>query len=353
MALSCSKKEETIKIGVILPLSGEGATLGVDCENGIRLAVEDYNKDHEKKVRINYEDSQGNPETAVSAFNKLVAQGTSIIIGDLFSSPTLAMATLADKHKVLLLSPGASNPKLSNSSKYVFRDYPSDNFEGKLIAKNILGQGIKDVGIIFPNNDYGVGLKDVFAASFENIGGKILIAESYSDNTIDFRSLVVKALSKNLQALYLPGYYQSIGRIAVQVKQLGQKIPLFSNVGVEDPQLFTIAGNAVDGLRYTAPAVDLKSADKEVNSFVNQYKSVYGKDPGFPAAYGFDSANLLFSSIEQRGANPDSIRAALLSNQFEGVTGTAKFDSSGDVVKPFVIKVAKQGNFQILKKTEY
>jgi branched-chain amino acid transport system substrate-binding protein len=163
------KGEKEIKIGVILPLTGDGASLGEDCKNGIEIAKDEFNEKG-MKIVLFYEDSQGKPDKAINAFYKLVGTGVKIIIGDLFSSPTLAIAPLAEKNKVFIFSPGASNPKLSGISRYVFRNYPSDNFEGEIIAKYIKKKGYSKVALLYPNNEYGVGLKNVLQKLFLNWG---------------------------------------------------------------------------------------------------------------------------------------------------------------------------------------
>ncbi len=350
---TCGKKDAgEIKVGVILPLTGEGASLGEDCKLGVELAANQVAPN--LKIRLQVEDSQGKPAVAVSAFNKLKANGIRLIIGDLFSAPTLALAPLADRESVLLFSPGASNPQLSGISKYVFRNYPSDNFEGKLIAKYIMNQGYKTVAVLYPTNDYGVGLKAVFAEHYLKIGGTVIAQEGYEEKETDFRTQLAKVSSGNgnADALYLPGYYAAIGRISTQAKELGLNLPIYSNIGVEDPRLFEIAGNSVDGLTYTAPAFSLELADQTVQTFIEQFKVNFGKNPGFPAAHGYDTGKILFSLIGKYGASPDSIRINLLEGQFTGVTGTMKFDENGDVLKKFVVKIITNNEFLYLDDIE-
>jgi len=349
--IGCEKKEKEIKIGAILPLTGDAASLGEDCKNGIEIALDKFKKKG-MKIVLYYEDSQGKPDIAVNAFNKLVGTDVKIIIGDLFSSPTLAISPLVERNKVFLFSPGASNPKLSGISKYVFRNYPSDNFEGELIAKYIKQKGYSKVAVVYPNNDYGAGLKNVFTESFLKLGGNIVLSEGYNENETDFRSILTKVLHSSVDAFYLPGYYSTIGRIAVQYKQMGGKLPLFSNIGVEDPKLLDIAKNTVEGLIYTAPDVNLKSPAPHIQTFVKNYISKYSKEPGFPAAHGYDTAIILFSVIEKYGFDPESIRKGLLENQFEGVTGSITFRPTGDVIKPFVVKMIKNGKFETIGRIQ-
>jgi branched-chain amino acid transport system substrate-binding protein len=349
LVCGCSKKSpetERMRIGVILPLTGDGASLGTDCRNGVELAVEESRG--AMRIDVVYEDSQGKPDLAVSAFNKLKAEGVRVIIGDLFSSPTLAIAPLADRSRILVLSPGASNPALSGMSKWVFRNYPSDNFEGQLIAKYIKEKGFERAAVLYPTNDYGNGLKEVFAQSLKNLGGQVVLLEAYDESASDFRAILTKLSDKRADAIYLPGYYKAIAMIAVQARELGLSTPLFSNVGVEDPQIIKLGGSAVEGLCFTAPGVDFKSQDQITQNFVTRYKANFGKEPGFPAAHGYDSATILLELISNYGSNPDALREGLLSKDFIGVMGKTKFTPQGDVVRPFVIKVIRDGKFETI-----
>ena len=346
----CTRKEAEIKIGIILPLTGEGAALGEDCRNGVVLAASQVENNTNRKFRWLYEDSRGEPGVAVSAFNKLRASGVKIVIGDLFSSPTLAIAPIAEKRRILVFSPGASNPKLSEFPRYIFRNYPSDDFEGMVIAKSMRDNGYDRVAVLYPNNAYGVGLKEVFISAFTDLGGTVLLSEGYEENQATFGDLLAKVSSSQARALYMPGYYRSIARIAVQAKELGIQIAMFSNIGVEHPELHVLARDAVEGLRYTAPAINLSAEDGQIWQFVEEYKRKFGQEPGFPAAYGYDAVQVLVSVILEHGENPDSISKGLKIGLFEGVTGPTKFDEKGDVVKPFVMKVVRNGSFQELEK---
>jgi branched-chain amino acid transport system substrate-binding protein len=352
ISTGCTTKKNEIRIGVVLPLSGDVASYGKDCLDGIQYAVDEYNTTASKKVRLIVEDSQGQPKIAVTVLQKMIAQKINIVIGDLMSNTTLAMAPIADKNHVLLFSPGASNPKLSGISKYVFRNYTSDNFEGSLTAEYFLKNNIKRTAILYPNNDYGVGLKDVFSSTYKKSGGKIIFSEGYNEDNSDFRLLITKINQLKPEVLYIPGYYKSIGLISKQIKDMGFKINLFSNVGVEDKKLFEIAGDSANGLVYTAPDIDFNSSKPIVSSFVKGFSSRFKKEVGFPSAHGYDTASILINTISRlHKATPDTIIELLTKSSFSGVTGSnIVFELSGDVVKPFILKKINGEEFVILDK---
>jgi branched-chain amino acid transport system substrate-binding protein len=175
----CVKKEENeIRIGAILPLTGDAAEWGSNTKNGIDLAVDNINSGggiNGRKIKILYEDTQGMPQNGVAAIQKLInVEKLPTVIDDSMSSVTLAMAPIAENNKVVLLSVGATAPKISEAGKYIFRIWNSDDLEGKVSARFVYDDlKLKNAAILYINNDYGTGLDSVFKKAFEELGGKI------------------------------------------------------------------------------------------------------------------------------------------------------------------------------------
>lgn len=345
---SCGKKEEdVIKIGVVLELTGDGAELGQDAKRGIDLAIQMINDNggiNGKKLNVIYEDSQTEPKTAVAGLNKLISMGDiKIVVGALFSSSTLAMAPVAERNKIILISPGSSSPKLTNAGDYIFRIYPSDTYEGMLTANYLNRIKVNNVAILYVNNDYGVGLRDEFEKYF---GGKILLSDSYAQGNRDFRQVLGKIKNSGTDWVYVPGYYNEIGYAMKQAKELNIKLRVISNIGAADNSLFTIGGDAVNGLLFTSPKLPLES-DSITVSFRNNFMKNYKSEPGFPALYSFDTILLLKEVFEINYNDVEMIKKSLYGiNDFKGVTGKISFDENGDVTKEFEIQIAKDGHFQ-------
>ncbi|MEW6606715.1 MAG: penicillin-binding protein activator [bacterium] len=186
-----TKEPKEIKIGAILPLTGDLAKFGVSFKNGIDLAISE--KLHNKKIGIIYEDDQGKPDIAVSAFRKLINfHKVSLVIGGIISSNAMAMAPIADKSKVVLLSPTATAPELTKF-KFFFRVQPSDLFEGKIMA-NFTFRTLNNpkVAVVYVNNDWGKGLSDVFISEYRKVKGNIVAVEYFDRGANDFRSIISK-----------------------------------------------------------------------------------------------------------------------------------------------------------------
>jgi branched-chain amino acid transport system substrate-binding protein len=342
--------KQKVKIGAVLPLTGEVANYGQDTKAGVDLAVDIANHESKKyEFEIIYEDSKGLAKEGVLATQKLVnTNKVSAIIGDNVSAPTMAIVPVTDKSRVVLLSPSASSPKLSGISKYFFRVYPSDTAEGSLMAETAYNKlHLRSVGVLYVNNDFGVGLRDVFSKEFAALGGNIAVAEGYSQEQTDFRTILTTAKDMNPDGLYLAGYYKDGGLILKQARELGFTTSMLGATTHEDPQLIAIAGNAAEGLVYPySTGYDAQSQRDVVKGFIGQFQNRYKRDPGLIAALGYDCTNLLVRAVEDRGASAEAIRAYLADvNDFPGAAGNISFDRNGDVHKPILLKVVRNGAF--------
>lgn len=345
-------KSDEIKIGALLPLTGDGAMYGEWIKRGIDLVVEEENQILGKipqNISIIYEDTQQSPEKGVNAFNKLViADGVQSVIGALASSVTLAVAPLANSNKVVLLSPAASTPKLSHAGDYIFRNCASDIYEGEVMADYAINSlNLNSASILYINNDYGIGIKEVFKTKFIQNGGKINAEESFEQGANDLRTQLTKIKSKESDALYLIGYASELSVALIQIKELGIKRTILSSYEAENPKILEIAGIASEGLIYTAYDYDPNKDDRYVKEFVKKYRNKFDEDPNIVVALGYDSARILLTAISDSDTyTGEKIKEKLYTIQnFPGVTGITSFDKNGDVKKSIVLKIIKNNSF--------
>jgi len=338
---SCGKKEEeVIKIGVIQPLTGELANFGKTVVSGIQLAIDDYKDSRNVEIKLVIEDSKGDPNSAVSAFNKLInVDKVKVVIGDLTSSATLAIAPIAMKNNIILMSPTASNPALSKAGKSFFRVWPSDNYSGYVAASYTYNKlGSRNVAIIYINNDYGLGLKDVFKKTFESLGGKVSLVDSYNQNQIDFRNILIRARQDKVDLIYIPGHPYGIANAMKQAKEVGIKIKFFSDVAAEDKDFINIAGNAAEGLFFVTPSFDLNSKDEIIQSFVEKYKKKFVEIPDIHAVKGYEATYILLSGFSKGFYTPNELIAFLRKGIFNTISGRLVFNENGDVITNMVVK---------------
>jgi branched-chain amino acid transport system substrate-binding protein len=347
------KGPKEITIGALLPLTGQDAYLGEQSKRGLDLAIEKINSAggiRSKIIKVIYEDSKGETNSAVSGLNKLIKYDkVPAVIGELSSTITLALAPIAEKNKIFLISPTASTPRLSNIGKYFFRVCASDVFEGTTMAEyayNVLK--IKKIGILFINNDYGIGLKDAFNLKYKELGGNVKIEEPFEPQGDDFRTQLMKIGAQKVEAIYLPGYAPEIGIIFRQARELGLDFKFLSSIDFENPKTVELAGNLIEGTIYTAYNYDPNRHDNITMEFTNAFKKKFNDTPGIYAALSYDSMLVLADALRD-GTSPDKIMNRLYKiDGLKGVTGDISFDEDGNVKHLIVLKTYRNGSFIFL-----
>lgn len=338
----CSKKvSDSIKIGGVFPLTGAVSVYGVECKNGIDLAIDEINAAggvNGKQIVLISEDDEGNPDKSVNAFQKLTTKdGVKMIIGSLTSGCTKAMTQRAQATKVLQIAPAATATDITDAGNYIFRACFIDPFQGTVGGKfSIETLGAKKAAILYDiGNDYSVGLTENFEKTFTSMGGAIVAKESYATNDKDFNAQLTKIKNVAPDVLYLPDYYGTVALIAKQARAQGIAIPLVGADGWDG--LTANAGDEVlNGYYSNHYAAD--SDSPAVRKFVSAFRDRYRKDPNSFAALGYDSVYLLRDSILKAGTDEVSaVRDALEKIDGDYVTGRLRFDEKRNPIKAAVM----------------
>lgn len=350
-SFGCGKKDgKEIKIGAILPLTGDAAQWGIPPMKGAQLAIDEINSRggvNGKKILLKIEDDRCDPKDGVSAFKKLtIDKELKIIVGAVCSSVTLAVAPLAESYKILLISPASTNPTITDAGDYVFRVIPSDDLRGKIFAEYLYNDvKIKNVAILYINNDGGVGSRNSFLKYFTELGGKIVIEESYEQGTKDARSQLSKIKNSEIDAVLVISYPSDTILILKQTKELKLQKPLyFQTEAVEDPNVLKESGNTSEGIVYILPA---EAEGNEVSEFKKLYRVKYDIEPELFAAEAYDIIKLIANAISFQEADfisTEKVKDYLYNvKNYQGASGIITFDNNGDVLKPMAIKTIKDG----------
>src|SRR6186713_1064915 len=242
-----------IVIGHFASMTGNTAHFGQDTDKAVRLAIDEVNAAGgvlKKKVRVVTLDDRGDSAEASNAVSRLIdVEKVHALLGEVSSSLSLAGGRVAQRRKVVMVSPSSTNPKVTEVGDYIFRVCFLDPFQGKVMAtyaKNTLKMDkvaiLRDV-----KNDYSIGLADAFKASFTALGGTVVVEQSYSAGDTDFSAQLTAIKGSKAQAIYVPGYYSEVGAIARTKDRLGVKLPMMGGDGWDAPDLFKIGGAALDG----------------------------------------------------------------------------------------------------------
>lgn len=345
----------TIKIGANLELTGGTAMFGQEAQNGINLAFEQQNAKGGvigKKLELVVADNKSDAGESTAAVTKLVTQDKVVaVIGSMTSSVTLAAVPVVTDNKIPMISPSGTNSKVTVDNgqvrPWVFRACFIDPFQGQVGAKFALNTlKAKTAAIIIDQkSDYSKGLADAFVTNFKAGNGTITGTEQYvAGSDKDFRPILTRIKSQNPDMVWVPGYYQEVGLIVKQARELGMNMPFAGGDGWADAKLYEIGTPAA--LNNTFMVDHVATAAPDMVQFVKDYSAKFGHEPNAMSALGYDAANMIAKAIENAGAaDPSKIRDALEKmKDFKGVTGGITIDpATHNPTKSAVINQNKDG----------
>ncbi len=351
------KNADTIKVGGNLELTGGSATFGISSKNAIELAFKEINEKggvNGKKLELVAADNKSEAAEAANAMQKLISQDNVVaVIGPNLSSSVIAASAINNGSKVLDITPMGTNPNITvdpatgKTKEFNYRTCFIDPFQGTVMAafaKNDLGVG-KAAILIDNSSDYAKGLSQFFKENFEKNGGVITAEESYLQKDTDFKATLTKIKATAPEFLYVPGYYQEVGLIVKQARELGMNMPIAGGDGWDSAKLPEIAGAAALNNTYFSSLYSPDDASDINKNFVAAYEKTYGSKPDVFAALAYDSALLVAEAIKSAGsAESAKINEAMAKiNGFTGVSGSVTFDAQHNPVKSAVILEYKDG----------
>ena len=344
-----------ILVGEYGSLTGSEATFGQSTHNGIMMAMDEINGGggvSGRKIRVLTEDDQSKAEEAANAVTKLISQNNVVaVLGEVASSNSIAAAPICQSNKVPMITPSSTNPEVTNKGDYIFRMCFIDPYQGEAMANYLTKDlGIKTAAILIDvKSDYSTGLASFFERTFLQNGGRITSKPNYSKGDSDFRAQLTTIKSTNPQVIYVPGYYNDIGQIAIQARDLGITVPLVGGDGWESPKLIEIGGKALEGCFYSNHYY-AEDQDPRVKDFVTKYQERYGAKPDALAALGYDAARVLADAMKRAGKiDGPAIREAIATTKnFPGVTGTITLGPDRNPVgKKLVVLEVKNGQLTL------
>jgi branched-chain amino acid transport system substrate-binding protein len=352
---SCGGGSE-IKLGGIGPLSGDAATFGKSTKEGMMLAVEEWNAKGGvlgKKIKLIFADDKGDPTEGATVYTKLIQQdGVAAIIGTVMSKVSLAGAPICQDNKVPMISPTSTNPKVTEVGDYIFRACFIDPFQGTVGAKFAYEDlDARKAGAIFDvGNDYTKGLAEFFKAKFTSLGGEVVAFEGHATGITDFRAQLTKIIQAGPDVIYVSDYYNDVGLIAKQARELGFTGPLVGGDGWDSPKLVEIGGSAVENGYFTNHFTK-DDTRPEVQAFVSAYSAKFGAPPDALAALAYDATYLMLTAIAQAGTTDgEKVKAALAAIDLGVVSGRVSFDSFRNPIKSAVMIEIKDGR-QVYRAT--
>jgi len=385
--------EEGLKLGALLPATGDLSSIGQNMPVAAKLAVDTINDCggvNGKPVTLVIEDDQTDPTAGAAAMTKLAeADKVAGVIGSFASSVSSAAIPIAVKNKVMLISPGSTSPVFTEQAKkgdfqgYWARTAPPDTDQAQALASLAAKKGLKRVATVVINNDYGVGFEKVFVESVAKSGGTIVDKDKpvrYDPKaaTLDTEAGEAFANKPNAVAAVL---YADTGSVLLQAayKQgLTKGVILLLTDGVYSDDFVKKVGKGADGKSIIAGALGTVPGanGKSLDNFTKIWKAKTGKDVTAFVPHTYDAAVLMMLAAEAAKSNTgegikskirevsagkgepvtDACKALALVKagkaiNYQGASGNVDIDANGDVVGSYdVWTVEPDGKLKVIDK---
>lgn len=312
-----------------------------------------------KKLEYVSADNKSDAGESTVAATKLATQDKVVaILGPMTSGDTLAAAQVVSDSKVPLITPTGTSDKVTIENgqvkPWIFRACFIDPFQGQ-VAANFTSDNLKlkkAALFIDQKGDYSKGLATSFEENLKKAGGEIVAKEQYvAGSDKDFRATLTRIKAANPEVVFVPGYYQEVGLILKQAREMGMNQVFLGGDGWGSPQLVDVAGKAALENTYYVNhgAID----DPGMAQFFKDFKAKYQSDPDTFAALGYDAANMLIKAIETAGStDSEKLRTALETTKgFQGVSGVLTVDpKTHNPVKSAAILQFKDGKAVFMTK---
>jgi branched-chain amino acid transport system substrate-binding protein len=358
LALAGQASAQTLKIGIVGPLSGPSAVYGTETLEGARFALEAAQASGalgSYKIELIPDDSGGNPGRAAQATARMIASDDVLmVIGGSTSAETQAMIEVTRPAEVFQFSPLAQATNLTQQGNKWFArlSQTADAFAGNAAIWAIERHKAKSVYMLVRNDNYGQSLAEAFGREIEAKGIKVAGRVAYEPAAKDFKPILSTMAQANPDFVAILGLYTDTGLIVKQMGELGIKVPTYANTSPAIPQFIEIAGPASDGaygaLYYFAGSIDTAAGKK----FVADWNAKFKRDPSQYEGMGYDTMLVLVEAVKKASAagkvTRESIRDAFFKiADLPVASGNVSILPNGDVKRPLPFVQLKDGKLKL------
>ena len=349
-----SDGEKTVRLGLIGPMTGDNANYGTSTRDGAQIAVDEINEAggvNGYTFVLDTQDSQGDPDSAVSAYGKLMDSGMNVSLGCVLSGEAQSVITAAVEDGILIVTPTSSavaciegNP---NAFRVCFNDAAQGTASADYIADNNLGTKI---AVFYQSDiDYSAGLYETFQAEAANRGLEIVEEQTFTaGSNTDFSTQINAIRDSGCDLVFLPIYAAEAATFLTQAAGKLDGVTYFGCDGLDGIQTKISDTSLIEGLMMLTPfAADAE--DAATQSFVEKYVPVHGTEPDQFAADGYDAVYIVKAAMEQCGKTPadadfnEAMVAAMYEITVDGLTGTMTWDENNEPNKPAKAMVFHDG----------
>ncbi|MFN0301869.1 MAG: ABC transporter substrate-binding protein [Burkholderiales bacterium] len=355
---------DVLRFGVADPLTGPNAIFGVDQMQAVRWAVDDINAKggvNGRKLEAIIVDHQANPQVGIAAVERLISVDKVPVFITAFSNVVRAVAPIANREKVLMLSVGANSPDIKNLGDYVYTTFPLADVDMRALGKYLVTKmGKKRAAVIFVNNETGIEGAKILRQAFLDAGGQVPVYESYEAERADYTGLVLKVRSANPDVVHIHSVIRDFTAIVAQLRQLGSNVQVTSYQTAFNPQMVKELGKSAEGIIVTAMAPSVED-NKNLPAYLERWNKAHKREPnGLPyTQFFYDSVYIvaalykhcLDNKLPITGENMRKALIAVRTLQLP-LTNSVTFKDDHSVDSPTYFWQVKDGRFQLVGRQD-
>ncbi len=348
--------KDTIKFGVAGAHSGELASYGIPSVNAAKLVIDAVNAKggiNGKMVELLVEDDVCKPEVATNTATKLVSEGVDVVLGHICSGATKAAMPIYTNAGILVMSPSATNPGLTQSGDYpnFFRTIAPDDAQAQVDVDFALDTlGYKKIAVLHDKGDYGKGFAE-FAKKFIEESGKaeVVLFEGLTPGQPDYSAILNKVERKGAEAIIFGGYHPEASKLVKMMKKKRIKGTFISDDGVKDITFIKVAGKSAEGAYASGPQDNAENPLSQ--AAIEAHKKEFGKDPGAFFENAYAATLVMLNAIEKAGSTDlAALKKVLQTEKVHTPVGNIYFDGKGDAIGVgFSVYQVQNGTFVEMK----
>jgi branched-chain amino acid transport system substrate-binding protein len=336
----------SIKLGVVLSLTGDFAFFGTEARRGAELAAAELSSSSGPKLDLVFENDKCLPADGVRAYQKLRnVDQVDLIVGPGCTGAILAVAPLVARDKKYMIALFDANEEVERAGSAVYVIGFDSEDEGSLMADHLAASGVREVGVIYEGDAWATVVKEAFVRRFRQLGGKIAAEEMQLVENKDYRSVITKVMGRKPEALYFVPAYNG-GHFMRQLRGQGLQIPVFGpdTMGIQD--VVDVAGEAAEGVVHVNVAVS--KSPLPARRFLDAFRARYGSEPRtfFYAAMGYDAVRTAYHALASGKAFPGAFAGAVPD---DSALGIGQFNPRRQSRIPLGFFRVEQGRFVALE----
>ena len=344
---------DEIVVGSNFEMTGNHAQYGVNASNGFKLAVKEANDAggvNGKKIKIVEADAKSEAAESVNAATKLISDDkVKILVGPAVTANVIAESDVAAQNMVSVIAPAATNPDVTVENgevkPYIFRACFIDPQQSTVMAEFAAKDLSAKTAVLYldSSSDYSKSLGKIFKEKFESLGGQVVMEEAFLAKDQDFKATLTKLQTANADVIFVPAYYEEVGKIVKQARELGITAAILGTDGWDDTKVIDIAGK--DALNNTYFCTHYFEGDPNVKNFLDSYKKEYNADPNVFAALGYDAGKMMIDALQRGGEDTQKIRESIENiKDLQVGTGKVTMDpKTHNPIKGIVVIETKDG----------